>query len=142
MFISFHNKNKKRIVFTINSQTKNKRSLQLQVIMGTCLYLSFSPLLFASLLFTAICKASPDSHFAFLHFFSTGTVLIRLLYNVMNLIPQFIRHSIYQIQALKSISHFHCIIIRDLIQVIPEGSSGFPYFPQFKSEFGNKEFML
>ena len=33
-------------------------------------YLSFSPLLFTSLLFTAICKASPDSHFAFLHFFS------------------------------------------------------------------------
>ena len=32
-------------------------------------YLSFSPLLFTSLLFTAICKASPDSHFAFLHFF-------------------------------------------------------------------------
>ena len=27
-----------------------------------CLYLSFSPLLFTSLLFTAICKASPDSH--------------------------------------------------------------------------------
>ena len=31
-----------------------------------CFYLSFSPLLFASLLFTAICKASPVSHFAFL----------------------------------------------------------------------------
>ena len=30
----------------------------------------------ASLLFTAICKASPDSHFAFLHFFSMGMVLI------------------------------------------------------------------
>ena len=28
-------------------------------------YLSLSPLLFASLLFKAICKASPDSHFAF-----------------------------------------------------------------------------
>src|SRR5574339_596031 len=26
--------------------------------------------------FTAICKASPDSHFAFLHFFSMGRVLI------------------------------------------------------------------
>ena len=39
-------------------------------------YLSFSPLLFASLLFTAICKTSPDSHFAFLHFFSMGMVLI------------------------------------------------------------------
>ena len=34
-----------------------------------CFYLFFSPLLFTSLLFTAICKASPDSHFAFLHFF-------------------------------------------------------------------------
>ena len=33
-------------------------------------YLSFSPLLLASLLFTAICKVSSDNHFAFLHFFS------------------------------------------------------------------------
>ena len=41
-----------------------------------CLYLSFSPLLFASLLFTSICKASPDSHFAFLHFFSMEMVLL------------------------------------------------------------------
>ena len=77
-----------------------------------------------------------------------------LLYNVTNFSPQFIRHSIYQIgplnlnstllitQSLKSISHFHCIIIRDLIQVIPEWSSGFPYFLLFKSEFGNKEFMV
>ena len=35
--------------------------------------LSFSPLLFASLLFTASCKASSDSHFGFLHFFSSST---------------------------------------------------------------------
>ena len=41
-----------------------------------CSYLSFSPLLFISLLFTAICKASPDSHFAFLHFFSVGMISI------------------------------------------------------------------
>ena len=41
-----------------------------------CLYLSFSPLVFTSFLFTAICKASPDSHFAFLHFFSMGMNLI------------------------------------------------------------------
>ena len=40
------------------------------------LYLSFSPLLFTSLLFTAICKASSDSHYAFLHFFFLGMVLI------------------------------------------------------------------
>ena len=41
-----------------------------------CFYFSFSALLFSSILFTAICKASPDSHFAFLHFFSLGMVLI------------------------------------------------------------------
>ena len=35
-------------------------------------YLSFSPLLFASLLFIAICEASSDSHLAFLHFFFLG----------------------------------------------------------------------
>ena len=40
---------------------------------------------------------------------------------------------------LKTVSHFHCIIIRDFIQVIAEWSSGFPYFLQFKSEFCNKE---
>ena len=46
------------------------------------------------------------------------------------------------ILALKSISHFHCIIIRDLIEVIPEWSSSFPCFRQFESEFWNKVFMI
>ena len=40
------------------------------------IYFFFSPLLFTSLLFTAICKASSDSHSAFLHFFFLGMVLI------------------------------------------------------------------
>ena len=40
------------------------------------IYLSFSPLPLASLLFSAICKASSDNHFAFLHFFFLGMVLI------------------------------------------------------------------
>ena len=39
-------------------------------------YLSFSPLLLASLLFSAICKASSDNYFALLHFFLLGMVLI------------------------------------------------------------------
>jgi len=39
-------------------------------------YLSFSPLLFTSLLFTAFCKASSDSNFAFLYFFFLGMVFI------------------------------------------------------------------
>ena len=33
-------------------------------------------------------------------------------------------------------------MVRDLIKVISEWSSSFPYFLQFKSEFGNKEFMI
>ena len=46
------------------------------------LYLSFSPLLLVSLLFIAIYKASSDSHFAFLHFFSMGMVLIPVSYTM------------------------------------------------------------
>ena len=47
--------------------------LELSIQMG----ISFlSPLFFTSLLFTAICKASSDSHFAFLHFFFLRMVLI------------------------------------------------------------------
>ena len=40
------------------------------------LYLFFSPLSFTCLLSSAICKASPDSHFALLNFFSMRMVLI------------------------------------------------------------------
>ena len=39
-------------------------------------YLSFSLLPLASLLFSAICKASLDNHFAFLQFIFLGLVLI------------------------------------------------------------------
>ena len=39
-------------------------------------YLSFSPLPLASLLFSAIYKASSSNHFAFLHFFFLGMILI------------------------------------------------------------------
>ena len=39
-------------------------------------YISFYPLPFASLLFIAVCKSSSENHFAFLHLFSTGMVLI------------------------------------------------------------------
>ena len=39
-------------------------------------YLSFSPLPFTSLFFSAIYMASSDNHFAFLHLFFLGMVLI------------------------------------------------------------------
>ena len=51
-------------------------------------YLSFSPLPFTSLLFTAICKSSSGNHFDFLHFLFLGDGLDHcLLYNVTNLCP-------------------------------------------------------
>ena len=51
-------------------------------------YFSFSPVPFGTLLFWAICKASSENHFAFLHFFFLGDGLDHcLLYNVMNLCP-------------------------------------------------------
>ena len=43
------------------------------------IYFSFS-LTFASLLFSAICKASSDNHLVFLHFFFLGMVLIIAFY--------------------------------------------------------------
>ena len=81
-----------------------------------CLYLSFSPLLFASLLFTAICKASPDSRFAFLHFFFLGMVLI----SVSSTMSQTSVHSSsgtlsIRSNSFESVCHLHCIIIRGLI---------------------------
>ena len=45
-------------------------------------YLPSYPLPFTSLLFTAICKASSDSHFALLHFFFLGMVLITASYTI------------------------------------------------------------
>ena len=41
-----------------------------------CIQMGISSLLCLSLLFTAICKASSYNHFAFLHFFFLGMVLI------------------------------------------------------------------
>ena len=40
------------------------------------------PLPFASLLFSALCKTSSDNHFAFLHFFFLGMVLIPASYTM------------------------------------------------------------
>ena len=96
------------------------------------LYLSLSPWLFPFVLSTAICEASSDNHFAFLYFFLVGWF--------WSLPP--VRHSVHQIYSLESTCHFYCIIIRDLIQVIPEWPSSFLYFLQFKSEFCNRSKQL
>ena len=77
--------------------------------------LSFSSLPFAFLLFSAVCKASSDNHFAFLHFFFLGVVLIPASCTMS-------RTSVHSSLGTLSIRsnplnncHFHHIIIKDLI---------------------------
>jgi len=77
-------------------------------------YLSFSPLLFTYLLFTAICKASSDSHFAFLHFFFLGMVFLPVSCTISWTSIHRSSDTLSDL-APKYISHFHYIIIRDLI---------------------------
>ena len=111
-----------------------------------CIQLGVSfPFFLASIsLSLAICKASSNNHFAFLHFFIFGMVLVIAsclvtaclqCYKTLSIVLQAL---CYQIQSLKSICHLHCTITRDLIQVRPEWPNGFPYFLQIKPEFCNK----
>ena len=102
------------------------------------IYLSVSPLPFSSLLFSPICKASSDNHFAFLHFFFLGlfwspphvqcyeplSIVLQSLW-LSDLIPW-----IYLSLPLYNHKGF------DL------WPSAFPYFFQFKPEFCNKELMI
>ena len=60
-------------------------------------YLSFSPLPFTSLFFSAICKASSDNHFTLMHFFFLGMALITASCTMSQTSNQFFRHSVYQI---------------------------------------------
>ena len=78
-------------------------------------YLSFSPLPFTSLLFTAICKASSDSRFAFCISFPWGwswSLPPVQCHKPPSIVLQALCLSDL---SLESISHFHCIIVRDLI---------------------------
>ena len=95
------------------------------------LYLSFSSLPFSALLFSAVCKASSDNHFAFLYFFFLWMVLITASCTMS-------QTSIHSSSGTLSylipwICHFHCIIVKDLSYIIPEWSCGFPYFLLFRS---------
>ena len=71
-------------------------------------YLSFSPLPLASLLFTVICKASLDNNFAFLDFFFLGMVLITAFYTIS-------WTSVHSFQALcltpLYVFHWGCMVV-------------------------------
>ena len=104
--------------------------------------LSFSHLPFASLLFSAICKASSDNHFALLHFFFLGSFWLFPAVECYYLLS-----IVFQVLCLPDLIpwiyfHFHCIIRRDLTRVIPEWSSGFPYSLHLKPEFANQQLIM
>ena len=100
-------------------------SLELCIQMGISFLFSLP---FASFLFSAICQASLDYHFAFLHSFSSGwswsqppvqcheplSIVLQVL-----CLPDLI---------FESVCHFQCIIVGDLIYVIPEWLVVFPTF--------------
>ena len=102
-------------------------SLKLYIQMGLSFLFSFA---FCFSPFLSYCKASSDNHFAFLHFFFLGMVL-RTASCIMS------RTSIHSSSDILSYlipwiyCHFHCIVIKDLIEVILERPSGFPCFHQF-----------
>ena len=48
-----------------------------------CVYLSLSPLPFTSLFFLSFCKAFWNNHFAFLHFFYFGMLLVTASYTML-----------------------------------------------------------
>ena len=78
------------------------------------LYLSFSPLLLASLVFSAIYKASWDTILPFCISFSWGWFWPPPLVQCHE--PLFtVLQVLYQIESLESICHSYCIIIRGLI---------------------------
>ena len=114
--------------------------LELCIQMGISFLYSFA---LPSLLFTAIFKASSDSHFAFFHFFFLGMVLISVSFKLLwtsihsssgTLSIIFLIPWIYFLFPLYNRKRF------DLGHIWM--SSGFAYFLQFKSEFYNKEFII
>ena len=92
-------------------------------------YLSFSPLFFTSLLFTAICKGSSESHFTFLHFFFLGMVLLPVSYLLSPVQPPLSSSGTLSVRSSPlNLFLTSPIIIKDLIYVINEWSSSFPHF--------------
>ena len=105
------------------------------------IYLCFSSLPFTSLLFSAICKASSDNHFAFWHFF----FLVIFLITASCTMSQTFVHS-----SLDTLSDLIPWIYLSLPLYNRKGFDlgytwmvyGFPYFLHFKSEFSSKEFRI
>ena len=77
------------------------------------IYISFSPLLFASLLFSAIFKVYSDNHFVFLHFTFFQMVMITDSCTMSGTYDHCSSASLSYL--IPWIYHFHCIVVSDLI---------------------------
>ena len=97
-------------------------------------YLSFSHLPLASLLFSAVWKASSENHFAFLHFFFLGMVLITASRTML----QTSVHSSSGTLSIRSNPLNHLSLLLYNHKGFHLQSCGFPYFLQFKAEFCSK----
>ena len=104
-------------------------------------YLSFSPLPFASLLLTAIFKASSDNHFAFLRFFFLGMVLIIASCTMSQTSCHSSSDTVWDLipWIYLSLPLYNC---KGFYLGKTWMASGFPYFVQSKYEFGNKQFII
>ena len=85
-------------------------SLECCIQLGIFFFLS--PLPFISLLSSAIYKASSDNHFASCISFCLVWILSLLPVQCSNFHPQFLWHSVYQIESLESIHYLHYIIVK------------------------------
>ena len=87
-------------------------------------YLSHSPLPFTSLLFSAICKASSDNHFAF-SFLLGGIVLITASYKINIYIVYILLYIICMLcnekkdilQYSTKVMDFECIMLSEIYQI-------------------------
>ena len=114
-------------------------SLELWIQMGISFLFSL-PL--ASLIFSAICKAPSDNHFALFHFFFLVMVLIPVSCTIpqtSSIVLQGLCLSDLILWIYLSLPLYNCKRF-DLGNTWK--SSDVPYFLQFKSEFGNTEFMI
>ena len=98
--------------------------LELCIQMGISFLFSFA---FHFSSFTAICKVSSDSHFPFFALLFLQDGLAPCLS-----VSQTSIHSSSGALSIRpsplNLSHFHCIVVRDLIYVILDWSIGFPTF--------------
>ena len=129
---------------SISLHSSEKAFLSLLAILWNSVFrwvnFSFSFLPFASLLFSAICKASSDSHFAFLHFFFLGMVLIP----VSCIVSWTSIHSSSGTLSIRPNPWIYLLfpLCNHKGFDYPEWPNGFPYSLQYKSEFCNQQFMI